>query len=318
MMSANLRPTKAYLDQSRGLLKNSFSQISVKAIEFIFNRRANLNFTEAHRLLTLIQADPHNILEDAPPNLQVLLKRPRQELQITITDALFLAEIELIPELNRKAPPEPREIIEISDSEEEEELKLDAKPPARQPHENIELADTSTEVREVIEFSDSEEEEEQDAKPPARKPHENIELECKVCYGDYEASEMYHCERGRDHSVCKICLERFVSEQVHGNGILKFKCIGDVDCKCEYSPVLLETVLPEDLKRTITQREFMIFHRLKGCGRVQMDVVTLALTKIILGSSAQSALSFTVQNATRIGLLTLIKRAKTWKRRERG
>jgi hypothetical protein len=45
---------------------------------------------------------------------------------------------------------------------------------------------------------------------------------------------------------------------------LKFKCIGDVDCKCEYSQVLLEEVLSEDLKRTITQREFYDISQIEG------------------------------------------------------
>ena len=76
-------------------------------------------------------------------------------------------------------------------------------------------------------------------------------FECNVCYSDYAKSEIEDCEADEGHSVCKHCICRFVSEQLHGNGSLKFKCIGDVNCNREYLPALLEKVLPEDLNRQV-------------------------------------------------------------------
>jgi hypothetical protein len=52
-MSA-MHSKKAYLVQARGLLKNTLPYISDAAIEYIFNERSNLNFTEAYHQLSLI------------------------------------------------------------------------------------------------------------------------------------------------------------------------------------------------------------------------------------------------------------------------
>ncbi|KAL7520607.1 hypothetical protein ACHAWX_005326 [Stephanocyclus meneghinianus] len=100
-------------------------------------------------------------------------------------------------------------------------------------------------------------------------------FECHVCYADYVKSEIEDCGAGEGHFVCKHCICRFVSEQLHGNGSLKFKCIGDANCTREYLPALLEKVLPEDLNRQVIDRTFHEVAKLPGmwqcpagCGHV--------------------------------------------------
>lgn len=237
---------KAYILQSRDFLKNTFVDVSDGVIEHIFNKRSNLNFTDAYHYLAAINSDPGHILEDAP-NLRVLRRHPRRKVELSTDNDDLIDEISLIPELIQKPASRPNEVIEISDSEEEEEENR--KPAAS----SFNVIDSHTEID--VEKDDS--------------------VECNVCYADYEACEVYHCGFGEEHAVCKTCIGRFVSEQLHGNGSCRFKCIGDVDCESEYPLCLLEKVLPEDLNRQVTERAFHDIAQIdgmwqcpKGCGYV--------------------------------------------------
>ena len=229
------RATKAYLRQSRELLQNSFPCISDSAIEFVFNRRSNLNFTDAYHQLTAIATDLEGVLEGAP-SIQVRRRHPRRKKPLDITDIDLCTEIELIPELNKKPALEVIEIADDSGGIDEEE---GTDPPrAPEPHEIIYLLDSS---------DDEDEEDRSDL------------VECKVCYAEEESSEMHNCGFGEEHAVCKTCIGRFVSEQLYGKDSLKFSCIGDADCDHEYPLALLDKALPDDLKRQVNDR---IYHEI--------------------------------------------------------
>jgi hypothetical protein len=145
----------------------------------------------------------------------------------------------LIPELIQKPRSKPKEVIVLSDSEDDDD---DAKPTA------------AAVPRDVIELIDTDVDEE-----------ENDHLvECKVCLGEYEARDMFDCGHNIEHAVCKTCIRRFVSEQLLGNGSLKFKCIGDVSCDCEYPLALLDKVLPDDLKRQINEKSYFDIAQIEG------------------------------------------------------
>lgn len=238
-MSA-MHSKKAYLIQSRGRLKNTFAYISEAAIEYIFNERSNLNFTEAYRQLSLIDINEDNVIEGAP-NFLVRRFYPRRAVKISIVDDTLTDEISLIPELIQKPRSKPKEVIVLSDSEDDED---DAKPSA------------AAVSRDVVELLDSDSDLDKEQK-------DNL-IECKVCYGDYEARDMCDCGKDRDHVVCKICICRFVSEQLLGNGSLKFKCIGNVGCDCEYPLALLEKVLPDDLNRQINEKSYFDIAQIEG------------------------------------------------------
>ncbi|KAL7508679.1 hypothetical protein ACHAXN_005771 [Cyclotella atomus] len=244
-------PSKAYLLQSRGLLANFFPNISDAAIEHIFNDRSNLDFTEAFRQLKEIDSNPDVI--EGVPRIQVLRKHPRRTKKVSVTDEHLTDEISLIPELIQKPASRPKEVIVLSDSEDEED---DRKPSARIFKDGARKQYAAAVSNEVIELLDSDVEEEEEKKDDL--------TECKVCYGDYESSEIHNCGQNEDHAVCKTCISRFVSEQLHGNGSLKFTCIGDVGCSCEYSLALLEKVLPEDLNKQVTERTFHEFTEIEG------------------------------------------------------
>ena len=147
--------------------------------------------------------------------------------RLDITDADLCAEIELIPELNQKPAPEIIEVPERSDNEIE-----GADPPL------------TCKLNEIGELLGGGEEEQYS---------ESNLIKCKVCYAEEEVSEMYNCELWKDHAVCKTCIGRFVSEQLHGKDSLSFRCIGDADCDCEYPLALLDEALSDDLKRQVTE-----------------------------------------------------------------
>lgn len=217
---------KTYLIESREFLKHSFPRISCDTINFVF-RRNDFSFTEAFNRLTFIAAQygtvGNNFTLPEDPSIRVFIKRERTQnnKQPRIKNADLINEVDLIPELNqkRRAPPrnEPKEIIELldSDTEDEEEKKEDM-------------------------------------------------IECKVCYEEFDAREMNSCGEDNEHLVCKDCIRRHVSEQLDGNGSLKFKCIGDVGCDCEYPLAKLEAVLPDDLNRRINEKTFFDIAQIEG------------------------------------------------------
>jgi hypothetical protein len=222
--------SESYLRQSRELLKNSFPLISCNAIYFVFDSASNFNFSEAYRRLSTIQSEQSHTIENAP-NIRVYLKHPRRKLKdsFNVTNANLLGEIDSIPELNEKqAAPCPKKIDKIS---------------------------TASHPRGVIEILDSDDEVEEE---------EENRVECRVCYADYDATEMHDCEADVGHFVCKLCITRHTSEQLHGKNNLEFKCIGDADCSNHYQLSFLAKILPEDLNRQVNERVFADFNELDG------------------------------------------------------
>jgi len=82
------------------------------------------------------------------------------------------------------------------------------------------------------------------------------EMECLCCYGDYPRSDMRECKAGSDHFICKQCIYCHVSEQLDGNDSAVFKCIGDANCRHEYSIALLNQTLTPKLNRRANDRIF--------------------------------------------------------------
>lgn len=225
------RPSKDYIIQSRELLQQSFPHVSQQAIEFVFNDRSNLKFTDAYHQLKVLSADPAGKLEGAP-DVQIHRRYPRRKKQLNTTNGDLCAEIDLIPELNQKLEPEIIELLGSSDDDDEEE---GADPPM------------THQLGEIVDLLNSDDDDVDD---------KSDLVECKVCYADVEPSEMYSCEVGEEHAVCKTCITRFVSEQLHGKDSLKFPCIGDAECDLEYQLALLDKALPDDLSKRVNERVF--------------------------------------------------------------
>ncbi len=167
--------------------------------------------------------------------MKVFIKKDRPKKQLDITDETLLAEIDGIPELNRKA---------AGDDGGSKQKRLGA---------SIAIDLTTN--------SDSEE-----------------EKECLCCFVDYIVSDLRYCQN--NHGVCCGCIQRYVSEQIDGNGSTDLKCIASGDCGCVYTQAFLTQVLSPGLERRTNELIFRrdILHVLEeednglwncpGCGHV--------------------------------------------------
>ena len=82
------------------------------------------------------------------------------------------------------------------------------------------------------------------------------EKECLCCFGDYPLSSLKQCSSRAGHLVCTECIQRFVSEQLDGNGSTNFQCIGSDECPCKYSQVFLDGVLTPKLRKRVNEKVF--------------------------------------------------------------
>ena len=81
------------------------------------------------------------------------------------------------------------------------------------------------------------------------------QLLCLCCYGDYQQSNLKECATGSGHFVCGSCISMTMTNQI-GIGRFAVKCIGDADCKQEYSLVLLDKVLTPELSKLLNDNVF--------------------------------------------------------------
>ena len=81
------------------------------------------------------------------------------------------------------------------------------------------------------------------------------QLLCLCCYGDYQQSNMKECTKGSGHYVCGSCINMTLTNQI-GAGRFAVKCIGDADCKQEYSLDLLDKVLTPELSKLLNENVF--------------------------------------------------------------
>ncbi|KAL7457426.1 hypothetical protein ACHAWC_008977 [Mediolabrus comicus] len=232
-------PSQTYRREAKLLLEYKFRRLSCAIIGIIF-RQQNHNFTLAFRQLSVI-----NETGDCDQfNIKVFIKRDRSQRRVDITDEALVAEIDAIPELtelNRKAA-----------AAAGREVGGNAQQPMR----------TSTTIDLTNVESDSEVEKEK-------------EKECLCCFVDYPVSDLRHCQNG--HGVCGNCIQRYVSEQIDGNGSTDLKCIASGDCGCVYTQSFLAQVLSPGLERRTNELIFRkdVLHALKedkwncpGCGYV--------------------------------------------------
>ena len=214
-------PSFAYRRQARQLLLNTFQRVSCAAIDEII-RLSKFNFTRSFYSISVINhqrtsndGNGAGKFDLIPIRVKVFIKQNRQKAQLVeLTDETLLGEIEDIPTLNLKEGP----------------TKQRAATPKKLMGPVIDLT------------ADSSDEE-------GKREQEEEEKECLCCYGDYPVSALKQCSAGEGHYVCRECIQRYVSEQLDGNGSTVFKCIASADCKCEYSLVFLDRVLSPLLKK---------------------------------------------------------------------
>ena len=127
---------------------------------------------------------------------------------------------------------------------------------------NISIADASL-LQELANIPVLSETKENDLPVAAAKTEEDDDevevlglLECGCCFMEYSPDCMVECTDRSGHFCCKECLERYVSEQLDGQGNTKFSCIIDSDCSQFYKLHVLDHVLPEELGRRVNERIF--------------------------------------------------------------
>eukprot|EP00984_Skeletonema_dohrnii_P004596 scaffold1625_cov70-Skeletonema_dohrnii-CCMP3373.AAC.1 len=212
-------PSTAYRRQARQLLLNTFQRVSCAAIELIFFRLCKYNFTRSFHYISLINHQRTNNGNGAgqfdliPKQVKVFVKKNRQKTQLEVTDETLLGELDDIPALNHK------------------EGGTNTKQGAATPNKLLEKAIDLT-----GDSSDDDEKKED-------------EKECLCCFGDYPVSALKQCSAGENHNVCRDCIQRYVSEQLDGNGSTVFKCIVSAECSCKYSLAFLDQVLTPRLKK---------------------------------------------------------------------
>ncbi|KAK1733860.1 E3 ubiquitin-protein ligase, RNF216-like [Skeletonema marinoi] len=226
-------PSNAYLRQARQLLLNTFQRVSCAAID-IFFRLCKYNFTRSFHYISLINHQRTNNGNGAgqfdliPKQVKVFVKKNRQKTQLEVTDETLLGELDDIPALNQK--------------DGGTNTKQGVATPKKLLEPAIDLTGDS---------SDDEEKKEE-------------EKECGCCFGDYPVSALKQCSAGENHNVCRDCIQRYVSEQLDGNGSTVFKCIVSAECSCEYSLAFLDQVLSPTLKKRAN--EMVALEEIKKAG----------------------------------------------------
>ena len=220
--SEGLHLTSSYRNQTKKMLKKHFPRISCSAIDAVL-RSSKHNFTDAFRVLSNIESQRPGINGDGAGQFAGIDRRIKVFLKYDRTKENFRLDNEIL----------------IKEFDAIPELNTKAgKPP-------------------TIDLTASTSSEEEDGNGADEKAGVTL-IECLCCYGDYQRSEMKECKNGSGHLVCTGCLNNYVSEQLHGNDNITFKCIVDVECQCEYPLTLLEEegVLANKLKDRVNDKIF--------------------------------------------------------------
>jgi hypothetical protein len=92
-----------YQTQAKRLLENTFTRISCKAIDVIF-QACDYKFTTAFRQISAVAAghDDESKIGLIPNNIKVFIKSHRAKKQFEVSDENLLKEVGEIPELNTK------------------------------------------------------------------------------------------------------------------------------------------------------------------------------------------------------------------------
>ena len=92
-----------YQTQAKRLLENTFTLVSCKAIDTIF-QACDYKFTTAFRQISAIVADEskNDFGNLIPNNIKVFIKSDRSKKQFDVSDENLLKEVGEIPELNMK------------------------------------------------------------------------------------------------------------------------------------------------------------------------------------------------------------------------
>jgi len=207
-----------YCLQAKGLLENSFPRVSCKAIDIIF-RTCNYNFAATFRHISAINSSGEGPgqFHIIPKNVKMFIKADRPKKQFEVNDKELLSELEDIPELNTKRGHTKAQTLR---------KKLD-----------LSIIDLTT----IDSESDEEKEEVR---------------ECLCCFCDYPLSSLKQCSAGAGHLVCTSCIERYVSEQLDGNGSTNFQFIASDECTCQYSQAFLDGVLSPKLRKRVDEVVF--------------------------------------------------------------
>ena len=211
------QPSLSYRRQARQLLLNTFQRVSCAAIDVCFGL-CKYNFTRSFHYISLINHQRTNNGNGTghliPKRVKkVFIKNNRQKTQLEVTDETLLGELDDLPALNQK--------------EGGTNTKQGAATPKKLLEKAIDLTGDS---------SDDDEKKED-------------EKECLCCFGDYPVSALKQCSAGENHNVSRDCIQRYVSEQLDGNGSTVFKCIVSAECLCKYSLRFLDQVLTPRLKK---------------------------------------------------------------------
>jgi hypothetical protein len=229
-------PSPDYRRQARQLLLNTFQRVSCAAIDKILSL-CQYNFTRSFHYTSFINHQRTNNGDGAgqfdliPEWVKVFIKKNRQKTHLEVTDETLLGELDDIPALNMK------------------EVGTPTKQRAATPKKLLEPAIDLT-----ADSSDDDEEEEE----------KEEEKECRCCFVDYPVSALKQCSAGEGHCVCRDCIQRYVSEQLDGNGSTVFKCIATPDCSCEYPLAFLDQILSPTLKKRAN--EMVALEEIKKAG----------------------------------------------------
>ncbi len=224
-------PSIDYRRQARQLLVNEFQRVSCSAIDVIL-RMCRCNFTRSFHYISWINHQRTNNEDGAcqydlfPRHVKVFVKKNRQKTPLEVTDETLLDEINDIPALNVKVGTTAKQGVTTPKKLLEGAIDL--------------MAIRSSEPVIDLTADSSEDEEEKE---------EEKEIECGCCFGDYPVSALKQCAAGENHYVCRDCIQRYVSEQLDGNGSTEFKCIVSAECTCKYSLAFLDQVLSPTLKK---------------------------------------------------------------------
>ena len=103
LASSSVMASLNYQHQSKRLLANTFTRLSCKAIDAVF-QACDYKFTTAFRQISVIAADEskNDFGSLIPNNIKVFIKSDRAKKQFDISDEHLLKEVGEIPELHMK------------------------------------------------------------------------------------------------------------------------------------------------------------------------------------------------------------------------
>ena len=112
LASSSAMASLNYQHQSKRLLENTFTRLSCKAIDAIF-QACDYKFTTAFRQISAIVADEskNDFGNLIPNNIKVFIKSDRAKKQFDVSDENLLKEVGEIPELNMKVAASTQQLL---------------------------------------------------------------------------------------------------------------------------------------------------------------------------------------------------------------